>query len=178
MMEDVRLYYGGHVFVLRGEGKAVDDGCPLANLLIVDALGMEPQQEGTLGGVADSLRVGRVGEVEVGGGVHGYHLGQKLFCMLRLRCHKRGNPGLCHLHLVLGEGAGLVRADIRGSSHRLAGVHGAWQGVLLHQLAHGEGQTEGDTHGQTFGNGHDDERDGNHERVEHVSDEVEPVEGY
>ena len=75
--EDVRLNYRSHVLVFRRKRQPVDDSCPLSNCLIVNALGVEPQQKGALGGVTDGLWVGRVGEVEISGCVHGNHLGKE-----------------------------------------------------------------------------------------------------
>lgn len=167
LARDGRFHDGGHVLVFRRERQAIHDGRLLAHGGVVHALAVEPQEQGAFRGVAYGLDVLRVGEVEVGGGVSGYHFGQEVIGhILQL--------GIGHLHSVLCERTRLVGAYHGCRSHRLAGVHGARQRVLLHQLAHGEGEAQRDGHGQALRHGHDDECHGNHDGVEQVGDEAHP----
>src|SRR5690606_13419798 len=62
-------------------------------------------------------------------------------------------------HLVLGERAGLVRADGRGAAERLDGGQAADERVALHHLAHAERQVNGDDGRQALGYGGDRQRD-------------------
>ena len=126
---------------------------------IVNALIAQPQQESTLRGVAEDL-VAIQGSCTVDGDIqpHAIHLTSYL-----LHLH--------HLHLVLCECAGFVGTDNSGSTHRFAGMHTAHEVVGLQHTTHGIGQRERHRHGQALGDSHHDERDGNHEGLQQISEE-------
>ena len=170
-----RAHHRGHILALGREGELLLDGSGLAQGLIAHAAVVEPQEQGALGGVAHHAgRAARRG-VEKGGGVDGDALGHEGVGALALRAE---DAHLAHAHLVLRERAGLVGADNGGGAHRLAGMHLAHQVVGLQHAAHAQGQREGDAHGQTLGDGHDDERDGYHHRLEQIGHEVDPPERF
>lgn len=57
-------------------------------------------------------------------------------------------------HQVLGESAGLISANIIGSTHSLAGLEVSHQVVLVLHLAHRVGQGDRYGQGQTLGHCH------------------------
>ena len=64
------------------------------------------------------------------------------------------------LHLVQGEGTGLVGADDIGSTSGLTRSQDTDEQVFLSHSLGGESQSEGDGKGETFGNGDDNQGDG------------------
>ena len=81
-------------------------------------------------------------------------------------------------HLVLGEGACLVRANDLRAAQGLDGGELADDGVVLAHLGDANGEHDGHHGGQTLGDGGDGERHGDHERVEnerHVVEEAHAV---
>ena len=59
--------------------------------------------------------------------------------------------------------------------HRFAGMHAPHEVIGLEHPPHGHGQRQRDAHGQPFGNGHHDDRHRNHEDVQHVLRDGQPV---
>ena len=53
-------------------------------------------------------------------------------------------PELSQKHLVHGEGASFIRADVVGSSHGLAGLHSSNQILIVQHFLDGKGQGHGD----------------------------------
>ena len=72
------------------------------------------------------------------------------------------------MHLVLGEGTSLIRADDRGSAHRLAGVHTANKVIGLEHPTHGVCKGKGDCHGKPLRHSNNDERYGKHQRLKKI----------
>ena len=77
-------------------------------------------------------------------------------------------------HLVLGEGAGLIRADDLGAAEGLDGGQAADYGVAPGHVRDAYREHHGDDRGQALGYGGDGQGDGYHEAVEHDV-EVEPA---
>ena len=163
-----------HVFAFGRERQFIDDVGVLAQRHVVGAVVAQPEQQGTLGGVAHHLRRGGVGEVELGRGVDsdGFGHASAGVVVAEALVVETDEIGLIHTHLVLRERSRLVGADDGAGAHRLAGVHLTHEVVGLEHPPHAVSQTQRHGHRQTLGHGDHDERDGNHQRIECVGDEV------
>ena len=154
-----------HVFAFGREGQPVDDLRFGAQRFVVLASGAHPFEQGPFRGVADDMAFG----VEERRGVQGHDLGE-------FPCGKRVVADqFLHVHAVLGQRAGLVGADDRHGAHRLAGVHFAHEVVGLQHPSHGHRQRQRDRHRKPFGHGHDDDGHRNHEDLQHVLRDGQPV---
>ena len=121
-------------------------------------------QHGVAGGAPDR------GEGELGAGVlrtrgRPRELRLGLVALARQRQRPRRSPGLHDLHLVLGQGAGLVRADERGRAKRLDGFEVAHQDLPLGHLLGAPGQREGHRRQQRLGHQCHGDTDGEDEAV-------------
>ena len=154
-----------HVFAFGREGQPVDDLRFGAQRFVVLASGAHPFEQGPFRGVADDMAFG----VEERRGVQGHDLGE-------FPCGKRVVADqFLHVHAVLGQRAGLVGADDRHGAHRLAGVHFAHEVVGLQHPSHGHRQRQRDRHRKPFGHGHDDDGHRNHEDLQNVLRDGQPV---
>ena len=119
-----------------------------------------PVHQGALGGLAHGV----AGLIGVGVGAQGHGPGG-----LRLVA-----PVVHHGHLVLGQGAGLVRADDLGAAQGLHGGELADDGVALGHVGHADGQHDGHHRGQALGDGGHSQAHGHHEGADDGVD-VEPA---
>ncbi len=69
-------------------------------------------------------------------------------------------------HHILGQGAGLVRADDRGRTERLDGGQAADQRIAVDHLAHAQRQTDRYHGCQAFRHGSDGQADRDHETIQ------------
>ena len=170
--QSLAAYHGGHVFVFGREGQLALYLVVFAQLQVVDALAVEPQQQGSLGGVAYRLGRMRVARVEIGSGVAGQvvldHDAGLVAALELVAMLEPEEVCLVHLHLVLGERARLVGADDGGGSHGLAGVHLAHQVVAGQHAPHAQGQAQGHTHGKAFGHRYHNQGHGQHHSLDEV----------
>ena len=128
-------HHRGHIFALGGERQFAHGWRSLAQGAVVGALCPKPEEQCALGGVAQHLGTGGIGEVKRSGRVNGQSFVQHGFR------HVLGTgPEFVHAHLVLRECTCLVRTDDCGRTHRFAGVHLAHQVVGFEHPAHGIGQ--------------------------------------
>ena len=120
--------------------------------------------EARLAGIVDERTLGRLTHglaqllVPLGVGAQS-HAGQELLL-------RRGELVLDDGHLVLGKGAGLVRADGLRAAKGLDGRKLADDRLALGHLGHAERKHDGHDGDQALGDGGDGERDGNHKGVE------------
>ena len=156
---------GRHVFALGREGEPVDDFSPGPQRIVGEAALAQPGQQCPFGRIAEDAPLG----IEKRCGVGRHDLGETGVGE-GIAAHE-----LLDVHAVLREGAGLVGADDRHGAHRLAGVHPTHQVVSPEHAPHRHGERQGDTHGQPFGYGHDDDGHRNHEEVQHLLRDREPI---
>ena len=154
-----------HVLALGREGQPVHDLRPGPQRFVIFAPAAQPFEQRTLGRIADDMPSG----IEERRGVERHDLGEIPFRQVVVT-HQ-----LLHVHPVLREGSGLVGADHRHRPHRLAGVHLAHEVVGPEHPPHGHGQRQRDRHGQSLGNGHHDDGHRNHEDMEHLLRNGQPV---
>ena len=154
-----------HVFAFGREGQAVLDFGSLAQRGIIFAAPAEPFEQRTFGRIADDTPLG----IEKSRGVRGHDLGE-IVQRQRVVTHH-----FVHVHLVLRQRTGLVGADDRYGSHRLAGMHPPHEVVRLEHPAHRHSQRKRDAHRQPFGHGHHDQRHGHHKYMEHLLHDPEPI---
>ena len=109
--------------------------------------------EGALGRLAD----GGAGVVLLRVGAQAHRGGQELLVVAVV---------VDNGHLVLGEGAGLVRADDLGAAEGLDGGQAADDGVALGHVGDADGEHDRDNGGKTLRYGRDGQGDGDHEAVE------------
>ena len=133
---------------------------------------MGRHQNGSLGGVADVL-LGAVLFVEHRAIAAQGAVAQQLPAR---RAVLRGDglqavfplyPELYQGHAVLGEGAGLIRADDRGAAQGLHRGQAADQGVFLGHALHPNSQHNGDDGGQALRDGRHGQRHGGHKDFQH-----------
>ena len=154
-----------HVFAFGREGEPVDDLRSGPQGLVIGAAAAQPLEQGPFRGVADDVSLG----IEERRGVQRHDLGE-IPLGKRVVAHQ-----LLHMHAVLGERAGLVGADDRHGAHRLAGVHLAHEVVGLEHPPHGHRQRQRDRHRKPLGNRHDDDGHRNHEDLQDVLGDRQPV---
>ena len=140
---------------------------------------MEPQQQGALGGVAHHARL-TVVEVEESRGVDGDALCDELsvgaFEVNGGVVGEGEEARFVDTHLILRERARLVGANHGGCAHRFAGMHLAHEALGFQHAPHAHGERERDAHGQALGHGDDNQRHGNHHRLQHLGEERQPLE--
>ena len=132
---------------------------------------MQPQQQGTLGGITQGSHTGRIAVVKECRAIAGDalpHDGARLIIGEAVASRQAIEMGLIDLHLVLGEGSRLVSADDSRCAHRLTGVHATHQVIVLQHLAHTQCEGQSDAHGQSLGHRNDNQRHGQHHRLDEV----------
>ncbi len=176
----------GAEHVLRLEGDHVEQRC-LLDRLGVDEPGLGGgHEEGGLGGVALHL-VPPVFEDELGivaeqAGTEAFEQGRVFAGVDRLSLEADLAFGIVTApgdlvaaapgtngedrHLILGQGAGLVRADDGGAAEGFHGGQLADDGATVRHAGDADGEHDGERRGQSFGNGADGEGDGRHEHVD------------
>ena len=93
-----------------------------------------------------------------------YRRGVMVCDVLRLPCPVQ--PGLHQRHAVLGQCAGLIRADDAGAAQCFYRRKTADDGVFLHHPLYTDGKDDGDDGGQALRNGRDGQRHGGHENLQ------------
>ena len=154
-----------HILALGGEGQPVDDLRARTQRFVVLALRVQPFEQRPFGRIADH----GTRNIEEGRRIGGYDLGE-IVHRQRVVAHQ-----LLHVHPVLSQRTGLVGTNHRHRPHRFAGMHAPHEVIGLEHPPHGHGQRQRNAHGQPFGNGHHDDRHRNHEDVQHVLRDGEPV---
>ena len=154
-----------HEFAFGGEGHLIDRLRGVAQRGVVGAPVFEPQQQCPFGRVADHFAV----RVQEGGRVRGDSFAdQRVDPVL-------GEFGFVNAHFIAGQRAGLVGADHRDRSHRFAGVHFPDEVIRTEHPPHVDRERQRDAHRQSFRHGHDDQRDGYHEVLQHFGCDGQPV---
>ncbi|CCY64935.1 unknown [Prevotella sp. CAG:1124] len=148
---------GGHVFSFGRERQLRLDVLVLAEGAVVNSVLLKPQQQCDLCRVTDTLAALFV---EVGGGVQGYGRAEKRVVSVVL-FH------VGHLHFVLRQGTRLVGADYRNGAHCLAGVQLAHKVIVLQHAPHVEREAQCYGHRHALGHGHNYQRYGHHEVLQH-----------
>ena len=156
---------GSHILALGGESEPVDNLRSGPQRLVIEPSTTQPREQRPLGGIAENPPLG----IEERGGIGRDDLGE-FGVGQGIVTHQPAN-----MHAVLREGPGLVGTDDRHGAHGLARVHLTDQIIGFQHAAHGHGQRKRNAHGQPLGHGHDDDGDRNHEEVEHLLRNGEPV---
>ena len=156
---------GSHVFAFGREGEPVDNRGTRPQRFIRKTAFIQPCEQRPFGRIAENAPLG----IEECGGIDRDDFGE-IALGQRIIAHQ-----LLHVHAVLRQRAGLVGADDRHGAHRLACVHPPHQVVGPEHAPHRHGERQGDAHGQPLGHGHDDDGHRNHEEVQDMLRNDEPV---
>ena len=154
------LVQGGHHLTHAVEGRFGNAGSLLDHVSLAQALSGGEVHQCALGGLAH----GHVVLVGLRVGAQAHATGQQRLI---------GGVAVHHGHAVLGQGAGLVRADHLRAAQRFHSGQAADDGVALGHLGHADTQHDGNHSGQTFGNGGHGQRNSHHEGIDgHIKGEL------
>ena len=158
---------GGHQLTVGIKGDFRKSRRLLVQLILGHSVFMRREDDGSFGGVTNVLFFCAIedhGTVTAEGGI-----GEELFDLFGIVCADvfgsiftvRISLGQCHA--VLGEGAGLVRADDGRTAESFHGRQTADERIFLDHTLYTDGKYDGNDGRQTFGNGGNGERYGGHE---------------
>ena len=148
------LLHGRHHLAAAVKWRLADAGELRLQIVLVQAQLFAPGHQGGLGGLAGD------GAVLVGLRVaaEGHGRGQEFFVL---------SEGVHHGHAVLGQGAGLVRADHLGAAQGLHGGEPADDGAAFGHVGDPDGEHDGHHRHQPLRDGGHGQGHGDHEGVEH-----------
>ena len=137
-----------------------------ADIQIINPMLPQPEQQGSLGGIAQYHNPVFTGNVKLGGGIQGdafYNQVCKPATKRHLGIVQCIEIGPIDLHPVLCQGACLVCTDDGNRSHRLTGMHLPDQVMRGKHPAHAVSQCQGDRHRQPLWYSHHDNRHRKHQ---------------
>ena len=165
-VDAVQLVHGAHQFAVGIKGKLRQTRVlgTVNGLLHPEVVGQVDQRN--LGRVADLLAVHRGGVVGQDGGLEQPVV--RLICKVELLAVEQLEVGVDLLggHLVLGQGAGFIRADNRDRTQAFHRVQVFDDGVFLCHLLGAHRQNDGDNRAERLRNGGHCQRDSEHQRVQ------------